>query len=255
MDKYKEIYQIILCGNMNASIHRDNRKRDKIFAEFKNLNNLHIPDTELSNTANLFPSQCKISQASTEAKSAYKIWKDKTIKNQDAVLEKQNLKSKKHRLRQLQRQAHASKKEKFINEIMQASEKDSKIFHKLIKQQRSNHQSNTDILYIGNTKYEGENILQAWSIHFEKHGTPNYEKNIFDLERFRLAKLQNDIILKNQHSKKKEKKKEIKQTTPEEVKTAIKNLSIGKTSDENGICSEYCKEAVEEVSGNCKYNK
>ncbi|CAC5376143.1 COLEC12 [Mytilus coruscus] len=126
---------------------------------------------------------------------------------------------------------------------MQTSEKDSKTFHKLIKQQRSNHPLNTDILYIGNTKYEGENILEAWSIHFEKLGTPNYDKNIFDLERFRLAKLQNDIILKNQYSK-----KEIKQTTPEEVKTAIKNLKTGKTSDENGICSEHYKEAVDEVS-------
>ncbi|CAC5369937.1 unnamed protein product [Mytilus coruscus] len=53
----------------------------------------------------------------------------------------------------------------------------------------------------------------------------------------------NDIIFENQHSK-----KEIKQTTPKEVKTAIKNLSTGKTSDENGICSEHYKEAVHEVS-------
>ncbi|CAC5391389.1 unnamed protein product [Mytilus coruscus] len=126
---------------------------------------------------------------------------------------------------------------------MQASEKDSKTFHKLIKQQRSNHPFNTDILYIGNTKYEGENILEAWSIHFEKLGTPNYDKNIYDLERLRLAKLRNDIILKNQYSK-----KEIEQTNPEEVKTAIKNLNTGKTSDENGICSEHYKEAVDEVS-------
>ncbi|CAC5417919.1 unnamed protein product [Mytilus coruscus] len=52
-------------------------------------------------------------------------WKDKTNKNQDAVLENQTLKNKKRRLRQLQRQTHASKKEKFIKEIMQVSEKDS----------------------------------------------------------------------------------------------------------------------------------
>ncbi|CAC5403629.1 unnamed protein product [Mytilus coruscus] len=246
MDKYKEIYQIILCGDMNASLHRDNRKRDKIFEEFKNINNFHIPDSYPIKPTFFHHNgiwNSKINQASTEAKSAHTIWKDKTIKNQDAVLEKQNLKNKKRRLRQLQRQAHASKKEKCITEIMQASEKDSKTFHKLIKQQRSYHPSNTDILYIGNTKYKGENVLEAWSIHFGKLGTLNYDKKYFDLERFRLAKLQNDIILKNQHSK-----KEIKQTTTEEVKTAIKNLSTGKTSDENGICSEHYKEAVDEVS-------
>ncbi|CAC5417920.1 unnamed protein product [Mytilus coruscus] len=55
--------------------------------------------------------------------------------------------------------------------------------------------------------------------------------------------MQNDIIFENQHFKKK-----IKQPTPEEVKTAIKNLSTGKTSDENGICSEHYQHAVDEVS-------
>ncbi|CAC5397549.1 E3.1.11.2 [Mytilus coruscus] len=223
MDKYKELYQIILCGDMNASLHRDNRKRDKLFEEIKNINNLHIPDSypikptifhhngkytsqidyilfnekclqqikpavkiasrhptntsdhtlvttnfvmnvkrctlrptkiytrpnwkkcdksvykstienSLGKTSgqNNIPNNVesriqklesalhkagmksipnygklktlksvgkgiwnsKISQASTEAKSAHKIWKDKTIKNQDAVLEKQNLKKK-----------------------------------------------------------------------------------------------------------------------------------------------------------------
>ncbi|VDH91039.1 Hypothetical predicted protein [Mytilus galloprovincialis] len=334
---------------MNASLHRDNRKRDTVFGEFKNINNLHIPDgypikptffhhngkytsqidyflfderiiqqsnpnvkiamrhptntsdhtlvtanmalkvkrcslrpvkiytrpnwrkcdkssykstieSSLDNTSGekkfsgtvesriqklelTLHKAAKISQASKEAKSAHRNWIDKTNKNQDADQEKLALKNKKRHLRQLQRQAHASKKEKFINEIMQASEKDSKTFHKLIKQQRSNHSSNTDVLYIGNEKFEGESILKAWTIHFEKLGTPNHDKNIFDLERFHLAKLQNDIIFENQHSK-----KEIKQATPEEVKSAIKNLSTGKTSDENGICSEHYKYAVDELS-------
>jgi hypothetical protein len=55
---------------------------------------------------------------------------------------------------------------------MQASQRDSKTFHKLIKRQRSNHVTNTDVLYIGNKKYEGDNILKAWTIHFENLGTP-----------------------------------------------------------------------------------
>jgi hypothetical protein len=110
---------------------------------------------------------------------------------------------------------------------MQASQRDSKTFHKLIKRQRSNHVTNTDVLYIGNKKYEGDNILKAWTIHFENLGTPKYDEEIFDLERFRLAKLQNEVISEDHLPK-----KEIKQTTSKEVKTAIKNLSTGKASDD-----------------------
>ncbi|VDI16250.1 Hypothetical predicted protein [Mytilus galloprovincialis] len=264
MDKYRETYQIILCGDMNASLHRDNRKRDTVFGEFKNINNLHIPDgypikPTFFHHNGKYTSQIDyflfderiIQQSNPNVKIAMRHptnTSDHTLVTanmalKDADQEKLALKNKKRHLRQLQRQAHASKKEKFINEIMQASEKDSKTFHKLIKQQRSNHSSNTDVLYIGNEKFEGESILKAWTIHFEKLGTPNHDKNIFDLERFHLAKLQNDIIFENQHSK-----KEIKQATPEEVKSAIKNLSTGKTSDENGICSEHYKYAVDELS-------
>jgi len=41
---------------------------------------------------------------------------------------------------------------------MQASQRDSKTFHKLVKRQRSNHVTNTDVLYIGNKKYEGDRV-------------------------------------------------------------------------------------------------
>ena len=43
IDKYKETYQIILCGDMNASLHRDNRRRDQLFKNFIVANNLSIP--------------------------------------------------------------------------------------------------------------------------------------------------------------------------------------------------------------------
>ena len=44
---------------------------------------------------------------------------------------------KKLTLRQVQRQAYASKKDKLISEIMEASRDDSKTFHKLLRMQRS----------------------------------------------------------------------------------------------------------------------
>ncbi|CAC5369936.1 unnamed protein product [Mytilus coruscus] len=212
---------------MNASLHRDNRRRDKVFEEFKNINNLHIPDsypikstffhhngkytskliifclmkkiiqqlkpavkiatrhpTNTSDhklvTANMAINvkkitiyniqnnvesriqklesvlhkagmksipryrklktlkpvdkgiwNSKISQASTEAKSAHKSWKDKTLKS-GCGFRKAKSQKQKTLSATITETPHASKKEKFINEIMQASEKDRKTFHKFI---------------------------------------------------------------------------------------------------------------------------
>jgi hypothetical protein len=60
---------------------------------------------------------------------------------------------KKRTLRQVQRQAYASKKDKLISEIMEASQDDSKTFHKLLRIQRSNSAINTDTLAIDNVDY------------------------------------------------------------------------------------------------------
>ncbi|VDI11338.1 Hypothetical predicted protein [Mytilus galloprovincialis] len=163
--------------------------------------------------------------------------------HQNADMEKINLTIKKRKLRQLQRQAYASKKEKFINDIMQASQKDSKTFHKLVKQQRYKHDTNTDILYIGNKAFEGEKILSAWQTHFETLGTPNFDENIFDLERLELSKLQNNIIPELDIQK-----EEITKATPTEIESAIRKLNTGKASDENGIVSEHYIHAIDVIT-------
>ncbi|CAG2256242.1 unnamed protein product [Mytilus edulis] len=144
------------------------------------------------------------------------------------------------KLRQLQRQAYASKKEKFINNIIQASQKDSKTFHKLVKQQRSKHDTNTDILYIGNQAFEGEKILSAWQTHFETLGTPNFDENIYDLEHLEFSKLQNNLIPELDVQN-----KEITKATPTEIESAIRKLNTGKASDENGIVSEHYIHAID----------
>lgn len=58
-----------------------------------------------------------------------------------------------------------------------------------------------------------------------------------------MPKLQNEVISEDHLPK-----KEIKQTTSKEVKTAIANLITGKASDENGITSEHYKYAIDEVT-------
>jgi uncharacterized protein (UPF0248 family) len=41
--KYEETYDILLCGDMNASLHRDDRRRDSIFKNFTIESNLILP--------------------------------------------------------------------------------------------------------------------------------------------------------------------------------------------------------------------
>jgi hypothetical protein len=41
--KYEETYDTLLCGDMNASLHRDDRRRDSIFKNFTIESNLILP--------------------------------------------------------------------------------------------------------------------------------------------------------------------------------------------------------------------
>jgi exonuclease III len=43
IQKYEETYDILLCGDMNASLHRDDRRRDRIFKKFTVESNLILP--------------------------------------------------------------------------------------------------------------------------------------------------------------------------------------------------------------------
>ncbi|CAG2185247.1 unnamed protein product [Mytilus edulis] len=150
---------------MNASLHRDNRRRDQNFKEFMSNNNLSL--------ANRYP-------------------------------------------------------------------KAPTCFH---HNGRSKHDTNTDILYIGNQAFEGEKILSAWQTHFETLGTPNFDENIFDLERLELSKLQNNIIPELDIQN-----KEITKATPTEIESAIRKLNTGKASDENGIVSEHYIHAIDVIT-------
>jgi hypothetical protein len=119
---------------------------------------------------------------------------DKGNSNGSTESEKKDLIKKKRTLRQVQRQAYASKKDKLISEIMETSQDDSKTYHKLLRIQRSNSAINTDTLVIDNVEYNQNNIMEAWRIHFENLATPNLDENKFDLERNSLCTIQNDII-------------------------------------------------------------
>ena len=144
---------------------------------------------------------------------------------------------------QVQRQAYASKRDKLISEIMEASQDDSKTFHKLLRMQRSNSAINTDTLVIDNVENNQSNIMEAWRKHFENLATPSLDENKFDLERNSLCTIQNDIIAEVTANKVK-----IPPATEAEVKQAIRKLNNGKAADENGIQAEHSKFANAELA-------
>ena len=184
----------------------------------------------------------KISQKSKEAKRANWQWKNSKKTNSNSDSEKKEMVRRKRELRQLQRQAHASKKDNMISDIMQASENDSKTFHKLIRMQRSNSNINTDILILDGTKYTEDELMDGWKIHFEKLATPSMNDS-FDVERQNLCKLQNYIISTSTNTK-----IPITPTTCKEVMNAVGKLNTGKSADENGIQAEHFRNAKEELA-------
>lgn len=185
-----------------------------------------------------------ISMAAKDAKTSHRLLKEKINRGEECEVEKRAHTENKRQLRRLQRQAHASKKTKFISDVMLASSSDSKTFHKLIRQQRSIKPSDTSVLYINEKQYEEEEMLSAWKIHFDALATPTYDTEIFDLEQYNLAKMQNDIISELN----KDVNEKITPTSVAEVEKAIDRLNSGKAMDENGIVAEHYKNAKNEVS-------
>jgi hypothetical protein len=134
------------------------------------------------------------------------------------------------------------KKDNMISDIMQASENDSNIFHRLIRMQRSNSNINTNILILDGTKYTEGELMDGWKIHFEKLATPSMNDS-FDVERQNLCKFQNYIISTSTNTK-----IPITPTTYKEVMNAIEKLNTGKSADENGIQDEQFRNAKEELA-------
>ena len=142
--------------------------------------------------------------------------------------------------RSLQRQAHASKQRNFIQDIMDASENDSKTFSKLINKQRTNDYKDTGSLIVnGKNVTKTEDILEQWKHHFQKLPIPNLITE-FDLERLTLVEMQNKII--------EEQQLRIQPVNITEVLNTIKNMKSGKARDENGIGAEHYKYAPEQIA-------
>ncbi|CAG2189456.1 unnamed protein product [Mytilus edulis] len=325
IEKYKDSYQTIICGDMNASLHIDNRRRDQNLKEFMSNNNLSLanrypkaptffhhngkytsqidyimfPETttgiQNSNiviedrhpthtsdhtlvTANI---PMKIDKTSTQlvkiytrpnwAKCDTNIYTS-TLKQELECESRRKETSVEERIKFLEKSIHKAGKKsipkyrqlKSLKTVGKDSYKDkptpprkknlstisckpprktAKPFINL-SNNKDRNMIPTQIYYIlGNKAFEGEKILSAWQTHFETLGTPNFDENIFDLERLELSKLQNNIIPELDIQK-----EEITKATPTEIESAIRKLNTGKASDENGIVSEHYIHAIDVIT-------
>ncbi|CAC5375893.1 unnamed protein product [Mytilus coruscus] len=93
------------------------------------------------------------------------------------------------------------KKEKLANQIMTASSSDNKLFHKLLRTQRSDGNRFTKTLRRDNQMAEtNEDILHMWTDYFYELSNPDYKQD-FDYEKYELSTLQNTIIEKIEKGK------------------------------------------------------
>ena len=97
---------------------------------------------------------------------------------------------------------------------MTASSSDTKLFHYLLRRQRSVDIQHTQILQYNDQVAETrEDILALWQKYFQDLSNPD-----FDYEKYDLSHIQNAIIEKNEKGKLK-----IEPINEEEIERAIKN--------------------------------
>lgn len=149
----------------------------------------------------------------------------------------------KKELRRAMRQAEADKRAALYTEIFQASSSDVKLFHRLIRQQRSQGRSpsNGTVLMLGDELISGETrVLEAWTNHFAKLATPasdpSFEENHYkSVNSDFLIIEQLASVLPRQHP----------DISLADVLRAINRLNSGKAADIHGLAPEHIKLTAE----------
>lgn len=139
----------------------------------------------------------------------------------------------KKQLRKARRQEIARQRDESLQTIMNAKQRDSKIFHKLVNAQRKSKRNGISDLCVEDKTYSTrEEILQGWNEHFSKLATPETT----DLKSDTNKKFDIDII--------EEICKENAEPlvfTSEEVDKAINQLNTNKAPDIYGITAEHIR--------------
>ena len=172
----------------------------------------------------------RIKAAMKTAKRAFWIWKELGKPKSQHHSWEEMLKTKKI-LRATQRQEAKANKVKLINDIMNASERDQKLFHRLIKNSRGHSNVNPVLQGEDGLVFDTSAQRDLWADYFENLASPT------TLETDHLLSLPENT-LRDYHSTLVESQHQT-EVTSYEVRTAVNKLNKNKAADIDNITAEH----------------
>lgn len=186
-----------------------------------------------------------ISKAAAESKLANRNWKmagSPKDSNHVTCIERKRAKA---RLRSAIRSRSRCLRDEKYNKIATAHKNDSKLFYKLIRQQRSNARNLVEEIHYNNEIFDDpDKISHAFRQYFESLATPGHNVE-FD-QQYKVDAILNRILIDELFSMCPE-NSEIQHITYEEMSDIICSLSTGKAVDLDNLSAEHLKYGGEMV--------
>ena len=179
-----------------------------------------------------------VRQALKDSKDAH--YRYKTAQT-EGTLDDHHIDERKKAKRTLRSEIRKEQARKHINQkesILQTKVQDTKLFHKLIKEQRGGSSDTTNEIVVNQKIYNGGEVIQGWKEHFEQLACSADKDPSFDVKY--IQQVEDDFyvimdICQNTSDCSKTKL----HTTEDEVTSAIKNLNMNKSPDVYGVTAEH----------------
>ena len=169
----------------------------------------------------------ELEQAIASSKRIHHNWKEAGRPRGDNDLWKEKKEATKA-VRSVQRRQAAADRRQLYDEIENATENDSQLWHKLIQKRKSQSQVSSALEVEGKLVTDEDTIRDAWADYFQQLATPTHSQENF--EKIRNLVSQGASLDKN--------KKVINDAV---LDTAIKQLANGKAKDSRGHYAEQLK--------------
>lgn len=183
-----------------------------------------------------------IANAVKHSKAAHFMWKDAGKPPRGHPLFDKRKKAARS-VRSAQRVRIALGRRRLYSQINKASSRDQKLFHKLLRRQRTTHQPNVVLKVDGRELHDPGDISQAYRNHFEKLATP-LESPHFSDELLNSAL--KDLVLVQACLTNDTASDDVEEKS---VSAAIRSLNRGKATDNQGVTAEHLQFAEEVLKG------
>ena len=185
----------------------------------------------------------KIEAAVQLSKSAHEDWRDAGCPRDTASPFLIKKKTARRLMRQTVRQQSYLQMQDKYTELMLAKEMDTRIFYKLVNQQRSARSTATELLnFDGQAFSTAEGIASAFSSHFKNLATPT-DSDVFDKDytnQVTFDKLLMESLATDHHRCE-------KPVTPKEVLNIVRSFKLNKAQDVFGLSAEHLKNAPDKL--------